>query len=125
MDVAAPPLRDCRLAVHDDDREPIAIIRRVPVDVTLPSSAGGALRALAGVAFLAVGLTLFGSSLGRFATEGKGTLAPWDPRRELVLGGPYRYVRNPMISGVIFILFAQALSLRSRPTSSGARSSWR
>jgi protein-S-isoprenylcysteine O-methyltransferase Ste14 len=70
---------------------------------------------LAGVGLLGVGLLLFASSLRRFATEGEGTLAPWDPPRKLVVRGPYRYVRNPMISGVIFVLFAEALILLSRP----------
>ena len=69
----------------------------------------------AGVLVLAFGVFLFASSLRRFATEGEGTLAPWDPPRQLVLRGPYRYVRNPMISGVLFILFGEALLLLSRP----------
>jgi protein-S-isoprenylcysteine O-methyltransferase Ste14 len=62
-----------------------------------------------------VGLLLFLASLRRFATEGKGTLAPWDPPCALVLRGPYRFVRNPMISGVIFILFGEAFVLLSLP----------
>ena len=33
---------------------------------------------------------------------GKGTLAPWDPTERLVVTGPYRRVRNPMISGVLW-----------------------
>jgi protein-S-isoprenylcysteine O-methyltransferase Ste14 len=39
----------------------------------------------------------------------------WDPPRRLVVRGPYRYVRNPMISGVVFTLFSEALLLVSRP----------
>ena len=66
-----------------------------------------------GTASLALGLWLFGYSLLHFATRGRGTLAPWDPPRKLVVTGPYRYVRNPMISGVVFILFAESLLLRS------------
>jgi protein-S-isoprenylcysteine O-methyltransferase Ste14 len=62
-----------------------------------------------------IGVVLFISSLRRFHTEGDGTLAPWDPPRKLVVRGPYRYVRNPMISGVIFILFAESLILLSKP----------
>jgi protein-S-isoprenylcysteine O-methyltransferase Ste14 len=31
-----------------------------------------------------------------------------------VVRGPYQYVRNPMISGIIFVLFAEALLLLSR-----------
>jgi protein-S-isoprenylcysteine O-methyltransferase Ste14 len=41
-------------------------------------------------------------------------LAPWDPPRRLVVRGPYRFVRNPMISGLIFVLFSEALLLLSR-----------
>lgn len=70
---------------------------------------------LFGGALGAVGLALFASSLRRFATEGHGTLAPWDPPRALVVRGPYRFVRNPMISGVIFVLFAESLVMLSRP----------
>ena len=68
-----------------------------------------------GVLLLVVGLLLFSTSLRRFATDGEGTLAPWDPPRRLVVRGPYRYVRNPMISGVVSVLFGEALVLLSRP----------
>ena len=69
---------------------------------------------VAGAAALLIGLTLFISTLMRFARTGKGTLAPWDPPRVLVVQGVYRYVRNPMISGVLFILLAEALLTGSR-----------
>jgi len=68
-----------------------------------------------GLLVLAVGLILFSAALRNFVTEGEGTLAPWDPPRRLVVRGPYRYVRNPMISGVVFVLFGEALTLLSRP----------
>lgn len=94
---------------------PIWIARRYPVALALGESVRQvALQAL-GLALFAVGLLLFLASLRRFATEGRGTLAPWDPPRALVLHGPYRFVRNPMISGVIFILFAEAFALLSLP----------
>jgi protein-S-isoprenylcysteine O-methyltransferase Ste14 len=69
---------------------------------------------VAGVAALLIGVTLFIYTLARFAGEGRGTLAPWDPPRVLVVRGVYRYVRNPMISGVLFILLAEALLIGSR-----------
>src|ERR1051325_11422044 len=47
-----------------------------------------------GLVFLTIGLALFVSSLRKFANDGQGTLAPWDPPRRLVVRGPYRYVRN-------------------------------
>jgi protein-S-isoprenylcysteine O-methyltransferase Ste14 len=69
----------------------------------------------AGMVLLTVGLLLFAASLRDFITQGRGTLAPWDPPRELVTRGPYRYVRNPMISGVVLVLFGEALVLLSFP----------
>ena len=61
------------------------------------------------------GALLFAGSLRRFTTEGDGTLAPWDPPRRLVVSGLYRYVRNPMISGVLLIVSGEALVLWSWP----------
>jgi protein-S-isoprenylcysteine O-methyltransferase Ste14 len=72
-------------------------------------SAWTVLRMVAGAALLLAGLVLFVWSLALFATIGRGTLAPWDPTRNLVAVGPYRYVRNPMISGVGLILLGEAL----------------
>ena len=66
------------------------------------SHAGGGL-------FFLVGLALFGWCLLLFARVGRGTLAPWDPTQELVKIGPYRHVRNPMISGVALMLTGEAL----------------
>jgi len=68
----------------------------------------------AGVALGILGLALFVSSVWLFARVGRGTLAPWDPTRRLVAVGPYRYTRNPMISGVLAMLGAQALVAGSR-----------
>ena len=94
---------------------PVRIAQRYEMAPDLGRSAEQIALQLTGVALGAVGLALFLSSLRRFATEGHGTLAPWDPPRALVVRGPYRFVRNPMISGVIFVLFAEALVLLSRP----------
>jgi protein-S-isoprenylcysteine O-methyltransferase Ste14 len=81
-----------------------------------PARAPVALAAqLTGVLLLLGGLWMFLGSLRRFATDGQGTLAPWDPPRQLVVRGWYRHVRNPMISGVLLILFGEALVLQSRP----------
>ena len=41
--------------------------------------------------------------------EGHGTPAPWDPTERMVVRGPYRHVRNPMISAVFMVLAAEAL----------------
>ncbi|MBK8900220.1 MAG: isoprenylcysteine carboxylmethyltransferase family protein [Anaerolineaceae bacterium] len=64
---------------------------------------------LIGAIALTAGFLLFSWCVTLFARVGQGTLAPWDPTRNLVAVGPYRFVRNPMISGVAFILIGEAL----------------
>ena len=62
-----------------------------------------------------LGLTLIVSCVRLFAKSGDGTPAPWDPVDNLIITGPYSYVRNPMLSGVIIILFSEALVFWSLP----------
>lgn len=68
---------------------------------------------LAGVALLLGGLLLMYRTIILFARVGRGTLAPWDPTERLVVLGPYRHVRNPMISGVLSVLLGEGLVLGS------------
>lgn len=68
--------------------------------------------------FLALVLFCAGLSLAvwtmlLFANVGKGTLAPWNPTKKLVIVGPYAHVRNPMLSGVITMIFGEALLFSS------------
>ena len=67
----------------------------------IPRTSGGLL-IVAGVALVAWCISLF-------VRVGKGTLAPWDPTSNLVAVGPYRYTRNPMITGVCTILIGEAV----------------
>lgn len=50
-----------------------------------------------------------------FIVVGRGTLAPWDQTQELVVTGPYRYCRNPMITAVLGMILAEALFFASWP----------
>ena len=68
-----------------------------------------------GAALLGIGLALVTWTVSLFARIGKGTLAPWDPTSRLVVVGPYRHVRNPMISGVLTILLGEAALFGSLP----------
>ena len=94
---------------------PMSIARRYGVVISLGRSVGLVCLQVVGLALLGLGLVLFVASVWQFATQGKGTLAPWDPPREFVVRGPYRFVRNPMISGVILCLFGEAFALVSLP----------
>ena len=68
-----------------------------------------------GVTLIAIGLVLIVRTIALFAEVGRGTLAPSDPTKRLVVRGPYRYVRNPMISGVLFVLLGEAALFGSLP----------
>lgn len=48
-----------------------------------------------------------------FVHHGKGTPAPFDPPRHLVIRGPYRFVRNPMYIGASLALAGAALFYNS------------
>ncbi len=74
-----------------------------------PGSALATLGRAAGALLLIAGLALFGGCVWLFARVGRGTLAPWDPTRRLVAVGPYRHMRNPMITGVAAVLAGEAL----------------
>jgi protein-S-isoprenylcysteine O-methyltransferase Ste14 len=68
--------------------------------------------AIGGV-LIALGVALVAWTVTLFVKFGRGTLAPWNPTSKLVVRGPYRHVRNPMITGVGTILAGQALFFRS------------
>lgn len=74
-----------------------------------------ALPVLLGAALIALGFALWLWTVRLFARIGKGTLAPWDPPRRLVVEGPYRHVRNPMIAGVLAVLAGEAALFGSLP----------
>jgi protein-S-isoprenylcysteine O-methyltransferase Ste14 len=65
--------------------------------------------AVAGACGAAVAL----SCIFTFALLGKGTPAPFDPPRRLVVQGPYRVARNPMYMGAGLALAGAALFYQS------------
>lgn len=68
-----------------------------------------------GALCISLGLLLMLATIRLFVTVGKGTLAPWEPTQRLVVHGVYRHVRNPMISGVLFILLGESVLTASQP----------
>ena len=51
------------------------------------------------------------SVAARRVAEGRGTPAPVAPTERLVVGGLYRYVRNPMYLAVVAVIIGQGLAL--------------
>ncbi len=94
---------------------PWRIVRNDAVSTALAPDLAGRLVQGGGVLLLVAGLALFAATLRRFAVDGRGTLAPWDPPRQLVIRGAYRHVRNPMITGVLFVLLGETAVARSVP----------
>jgi protein-S-isoprenylcysteine O-methyltransferase Ste14 len=70
---------------------------------------------IAGAAICAGGAAIALWCVGAFIFVGKGTPAPFDPPRRLVIRGPYRFVRNPMYIGAALALSGAALFYKSWP----------
>lgn len=93
------------------------------VGVYLPLWIAGASRAefawpwtvwrLIAIGPIVLGAALYFSCLWQFGARGRGTPAPIDPPKRLVIWGPYRYVRNPMYVGVFLVVLGWTLFFRS------------
>lgn len=67
--------------------------------------------AAAGFLLVAAGVAVLLHAFARFVIEGLGTPAPVAPPQRLVVGGLYRYVRNPMYLAVAATIVGQAVIL--------------
>jgi protein-S-isoprenylcysteine O-methyltransferase Ste14 len=68
---------------------------------------------IVGSLLIGAGLVLLYLTISLFVTVGNGTIAPWSPTSKLVVSGIYGHVRNPMITGVFFILAGETIILGS------------
>jgi protein-S-isoprenylcysteine O-methyltransferase Ste14 len=66
-----------------------------------------------GLLILLAGAALSYTSFWFFITKGRGTAFPTEPPKEMIIRGPYCYVRNPMYVGNLAIIFGEALLFRS------------
>jgi protein-S-isoprenylcysteine O-methyltransferase Ste14 len=83
-----------------------------PLDARIPVALPNWLRPV-GFGLASLGALLAGACIATFVTKGRGTPAPFDPPREFVASGPYRYVRNPMYVGAAMVIFGAGLVLSS------------
>jgi protein-S-isoprenylcysteine O-methyltransferase Ste14 len=72
------------------------------------SALGFGMMALGG-ALVAVAVVVLIRNFVRFVVEGRGTPSPVMETQRLVVGGDYRFVRNPMYLGVIGAILGQAM----------------
>ncbi|MFN7941115.1 MAG: isoprenylcysteine carboxylmethyltransferase family protein [Thermoanaerobaculia bacterium] len=81
-------------------------------DRRIPFALPAALRPV-GYAVALAGALLTAACVATFVTVGRGTPALFDPPREFVASGPYRFVRNPMYVGGAAVLLGAGLALSS------------
>jgi protein-S-isoprenylcysteine O-methyltransferase Ste14 len=79
----------------------------------LTRPAGLGITEIVGIALGIAGAALALWCILTFVVLGKGTPAPFDPPRQLVVRGPYRFVRNPMYLGAGLALAGAAVVYRS------------
>jgi protein-S-isoprenylcysteine O-methyltransferase Ste14 len=70
---------------------------------------------VAGMIMVTIGTVIALWCVFTFVFIGKGTPAPFDPPKKLVIRGPYRFVRNPMYLGAGMTLAGVALFYKSLP----------
>ena len=66
-----------------------------------------------GAPVMLLGLVVLLWCVRDFYVSGRGTLAPWDPPKNLVVVGLYRHVRNPMYVGVLTLVAGWSILLAS------------
>jgi protein-S-isoprenylcysteine O-methyltransferase Ste14 len=85
----------------------------VPRWLLAGAHAAWGVRAAVALAPIAAGAAILLRCVWDFARRGRGTLAPVDPPKQLVVSGLYRHVRNPMYVGVLAVLLGEALFFAS------------
>jgi protein-S-isoprenylcysteine O-methyltransferase Ste14 len=92
---------------------PVTVTVVIPYFIGVPENPAPFYLQLIGCAVGVTGLSLFLYTVILFKIIGSGTLAPWSPKQRLVVVGPYRYCRNPMITGVFFVLVGEMIFFQS------------
>lgn len=88
---------------------PFLILQSSAQDVHPRASIGSGLAAC----LIVLGASVLLRCVWDFFAAGRGTLAPFDPPRNLVVRGLYRFTRNPMYNGVVSVLAGEAWLFRS------------
>ena len=85
----------------------------IPWYIVRESGFPSARRLLLAAPAFALGVGIYIWTVVNFAVIGRGTPAPIDAPRRLVVQGPHRCVRNPMYLGVLAVVLGWVLAFRS------------
>lgn len=92
---------------------PITVLIIVPASIEEDFHLAGLWSTIPGGMFICAGLLVTIKTIRMFVRIGKGTLAPWDPTRNIITASLYGYVRNPMILGVFTVLLGESILFTS------------
>ncbi len=92
---------------------PVTVLIVVPLYIERNISLNHSATFLIGIILIFTGLLVMAVTILSFIRIGKGTLAPWNPTQNLVTSGMYRFVRNPMIMGVLAVLIGESICIIS------------
>jgi len=92
---------------------PVTVLILIPLIIEKEINLQLGLLLLVGIILIAFGIYIISITVRLFMTKGEGTLAPWSHTSKFVIEGPYAYVRNPMIIGVLIVLLGESLLLHS------------
>jgi protein-S-isoprenylcysteine O-methyltransferase Ste14 len=84
----------------------VYLLRRAPLPAIRPWPH------LLAAPLLLAGVLVYAACVWQFATTGRGTPAPIDPPKKLVVRGLYRWVRNPMYLGVLLLVLGEVVLYR-------------
>ena len=93
---------------------PVTALVLVPLWIEKDFTIHFGINLIFGLILVIAGLSVMVITISSFIRIGKGTLAPWSPTKRLVIKGLYKYVRNPMILGVLTILLSESLCFWSK-----------
>lgn len=85
----------------------------IPWILVRESGSPPARRLLLAAPAFAIGIGIYAWTVVNFAVIGRGTPAPIDAPRRLVIEGPHRCVRNPMYLGVLAVVLGWVLAFQS------------
>ena len=89
---------------------PLRVVSRPPATLSFDWRPGQ----IAALLPLLLGAAIYFWCLWDFAVSGRGTPAPIDAPKRLVVRGLYRYIRNPMYVGVLLVIIGWAVFLPSK-----------